>query len=76
VTLDVASLAPAQDFTRVGDVYTLPASLTGAPTATIPTGLDGTLPIGSQLIGRRWHDATVLAAARVIETAVLASAAP
>jgi NAD(P)-dependent dehydrogenase (short-subunit alcohol dehydrogenase family) len=76
VTLDVASLAPAQDFTRVGDVYTLPASLTGAPTATIPTGLDGTLPIGIQLIGRRWHDATVLAAARVIETAVLASAAP
>src|SRR5262245_41094082 len=39
VTLDVASLAPAQDFKRVGDVYTLPASLTGAPAATIPTGL-------------------------------------
>jgi Asp-tRNA(Asn)/Glu-tRNA(Gln) amidotransferase A subunit family amidase len=51
-------------------VYLLPASLTGAPAATVPTGLDGTLPIGIQLIGPRWHDATVLAAARVIETAV------
>ena len=75
-TTDVASLAPAQDFKRVGDVYTLPASLTGAPAAAIPTGLDGTLPIGIQLIGRRWHDATVLAAARVIETAVVTSATP
>jgi Asp-tRNA(Asn)/Glu-tRNA(Gln) amidotransferase A subunit family amidase len=70
-TLDVAPLVGQQ---IPGDVYTLPASLTGAPAATVPTGLDGTLPIGIQLIGRRWHDATVLAAARVIETAVVASA--
>jgi Asp-tRNA(Asn)/Glu-tRNA(Gln) amidotransferase A subunit family amidase len=31
---------------------------------------DGALPIAIQLIGRRWEDATVLAAARTIEQAV------
>jgi amidase len=65
-TRDVASLEPPEG---IDYVYTLPASLTGAPAATIPTGFDGSLPIGVQLVGRRWHDATVLAAARVIEAA-------
>ena len=71
-----ADVAPLVGEKIPGDVYTLPASLTGAPAAAIPTGHDGTLPIGIQLIGRRWHDATVLAAARAIETAVVASATP
>ena len=66
-TSDVASL----ESPRYSDyVFTLPASLTGAPAATVPTGFDGPLPIGVQLIGRKWADATVLAAARVIEHAV------
>ncbi len=42
----------------------LPANLAGLPAASIPigTGRDG-LPVGLQLIGRRWADATVLRAA-------------
>ena len=41
-------------------VFMLPASLTGAPAATVPTGFDGPLPIAVQLVGRKWEDATVL----------------
>jgi amidase len=67
VTSDVASLVSP----RPSDyVFMLPASLTGAPAATVPTVFDGALPIAIQLIGRRWEDATVLAAARTIEQAV------
>jgi amidase len=51
-------------------VFMLPASLTGAPAVTVPTAFDGALPIGIQLVGRKWEDATVLAAAGVIERAV------
>jgi amidase len=51
-------------------VFTMPASLTGAPAATVPTGFDGSLPLAVQLVGGRWADATVLAAARAIEGAV------
>jgi aspartyl-tRNA(Asn)/glutamyl-tRNA(Gln) amidotransferase subunit A len=48
----------------------LPASLTGAPAAAVPTAFDGGLPIAIQLVGRKWEDTTVLAAARVVEQAV------
>ena len=67
VTSDVAS--PKSP--RVTDyVFMLPASLTGAPAASVPTGFDAGLPIGVQLVGRKWADVTVLAAARTIERAV------
>ncbi len=59
VTSDVASTGSPE---RSDYVFTLPASLTGAPAVTIPTAFDGALPIGVQLVGRKWEDATVLAA--------------
>jgi Asp-tRNA(Asn)/Glu-tRNA(Gln) amidotransferase A subunit family amidase len=67
VTSDVAS--PTSP--RPSDyVFMLPASLTGAPAASVPTGFDAGLPIAVQLVGRKWADLTVLAAARTIERAV------
>jgi aspartyl-tRNA(Asn)/glutamyl-tRNA(Gln) amidotransferase subunit A len=48
--------------------YTYPFNLTGQPAATVPCGFssDG-LPVGLQIVGRRWADVTVLQAARAFE---------
>jgi Asp-tRNA(Asn)/Glu-tRNA(Gln) amidotransferase A subunit family amidase len=44
--------------------FCVPANLTGQPAASVPIGADEDgLPIGLQIIGRRWEDLTVLAAA-------------
>jgi len=51
-------------------VFTLPASLTGSPAATVPAVRDPSgLPVGVQLVGRPWEDHRVLAAARLLEAA-------
>jgi len=49
--------------------YTSVFNLTGNPVCVIPAGLsrDG-VPIGIQIVGRRWDDLHVLAVARQIET--------
>ena len=49
---------------------TRPFNLTGQPTISIPCGFtsDG-MPIGIQLAGRQWHEATVLRAAHAYEQA-------
>jgi len=54
----------------LNDVFTVPASLAGLPAISIPAGLsaDG-LPLGLQLIGRAFDEATVLRAAGVLESA-------
>ena len=45
-----------------------PFNLTGAPAISLPAGADGRgLPIGVQLVGRRWQDAELLAVARAVE---------
>jgi Asp-tRNA(Asn)/Glu-tRNA(Gln) amidotransferase A subunit family amidase len=46
----------------------LPANLAGLPAASVPigTGRDG-LPVGLQVMGTRWADATVLRAAAAVE---------
>ncbi|HET7388375.1 MAG TPA: amidase [Nocardioidaceae bacterium] len=42
----------------------VPANLAGLPCCAVPTGLDPAgLPVGMQVLGPRWSDATVLAAA-------------
>ena len=52
----------------LSDVYTTPASLAGLPAASVPGGrTDSGLPIGVQLIGRPFEEASILAAARWIE---------
>jgi len=50
--------------------YTTPASLAGAPALSLPCGFTaGGLPIGLQLIGRRFDEATLLRVARAYERA-------
>ncbi|MCX8500992.1 MAG: Asp-tRNA(Asn)/Glu-tRNA(Gln) amidotransferase subunit GatA [Alphaproteobacteria bacterium] len=52
----------------LNDVFTVPASLAGLPAISIPARLDSAgLPLGLQLIGRAFDDATVLRGAAVLE---------
>jgi Asp-tRNA(Asn)/Glu-tRNA(Gln) amidotransferase A subunit family amidase len=48
--------------------FCLPANLTGLPAASVPIGFgEGGLPVGLQIVGRRFEDAAVLAAAASVE---------
>jgi amidase/aspartyl-tRNA(Asn)/glutamyl-tRNA(Gln) amidotransferase subunit A len=52
----------------VGWCLTYPVNFTGHPAASIPAGLTAEgLPVGMQIVGRRFHDATVLAASAALE---------
>jgi amidase/aspartyl-tRNA(Asn)/glutamyl-tRNA(Gln) amidotransferase subunit A len=54
----------------LGWCLTYPVNYTGHPAASIPAGLtDAGLPVGMQMIGRRFEDATVLAASAAFERA-------
>ena len=54
----------------LNDVFTVPTSLAGLPGMSVPTGLnkDG-LPLGLQLIGRSFDEATILNVGSVLEEA-------
>jgi aspartyl-tRNA(Asn)/glutamyl-tRNA(Gln) amidotransferase subunit A len=52
----------------LADIFTVPASLAGLPAVSVPAGFDKqNLPIGLQLIGKHWGEATVLRAAHAYE---------
>ncbi len=61
----------------LNDVFTVPTSLAGLPGLSLPAGLssDG-LPLGLQLIGRPWDEATVLKVGDVMEKAAGFDAVP
>ena len=46
------------------DIYTIPVSLAGLPALSLPCGFAEGLPIGLQLIGRHFDEATILDAGR------------
>jgi aspartyl-tRNA(Asn)/glutamyl-tRNA(Gln) amidotransferase subunit A len=52
----------------LNDIFTIPVNLAGLPGISVPCGLSPAgLPIGAQLIGRAFDEATVLRAAASIE---------
>ncbi|MGE5413995.1 MAG: Asp-tRNA(Asn)/Glu-tRNA(Gln) amidotransferase subunit GatA [Syntrophomonadaceae bacterium] len=52
----------------LSDVFTVPASLAGLPAISVPSGLtDGGLPLGIQVLGPRFGEDAVFAAARALE---------
>lgn len=53
----------------LADVFTVPINLAGVPAISVPCGFAGHLPIGLQLIGRHFDEATVLKAAQAYEEA-------
>jgi aspartyl-tRNA(Asn)/glutamyl-tRNA(Gln) amidotransferase subunit A len=61
----------------LNDVFTVPVNLAGLPAISVPAGLssDG-LPLGLQVIGRAFDEATVLRVGGVIESAAGFTAMP
>jgi aspartyl-tRNA(Asn)/glutamyl-tRNA(Gln) amidotransferase subunit A len=54
----------------LNDIYTCTANLVGIPAISLPCGLsDSGLPIGFQLVGPHWSEATLLRLARAYEQA-------
>ncbi|HTY42901.1 MAG TPA: Asp-tRNA(Asn)/Glu-tRNA(Gln) amidotransferase subunit GatA [Thermoanaerobaculia bacterium] len=54
----------------LSDVFTVPASLSGLPAISVPSGLTrGGLPLGIQVLGPRFGEEAVFAAARAFEAA-------
>jgi amidase/aspartyl-tRNA(Asn)/glutamyl-tRNA(Gln) amidotransferase subunit A len=51
----------------IGWCLTYPINFTGHPAASIPAGLVDGLPVGMQIIGRRYGDADVFAASAAFE---------
>jgi aspartyl-tRNA(Asn)/glutamyl-tRNA(Gln) amidotransferase subunit A len=61
----------------LNDVFTVTVNLAGLPAIAVPAGLTGDgLPLGLQIIGRAFDEATVLRAGRAIEVAANFSAKP
>jgi aspartyl-tRNA(Asn)/glutamyl-tRNA(Gln) amidotransferase subunit A len=61
----------------LNDVFTVPANLAGLPGISVPAGLDADgLPLGLQLLGRAFYEATLFKVAGVLETAAGFSARP
>ena len=48
----------------------LPMNLLGIPSAVVPVGMAAGLPVGAQVVGRRFADLTCLAVAELIEQAL------
>jgi len=61
----------------LNDAFTIPSSLTGLPGMSVPAGLNAEgLPLGLQVIGKAFDEATMLRVAAAIERAANFSAKP
>ena len=61
----------------LNDVFTVPASLAGLPGISVPAGLSAEgLPLGLQIVGRAFDEATMLRVARAVERAAAFDARP
>ncbi len=52
----------------LGDLFTLPASLAGLPALSVPAPCISSLPVGLQLVGRAFDEATLFRLARALWT--------
>jgi Asp-tRNA(Asn)/Glu-tRNA(Gln) amidotransferase A subunit family amidase len=64
---DAINGVPVDPFFDDWCALALPANLTGNPSCAVPTGDDGGLPVGMQVMGPRWSDARVLQVAAAWE---------
>jgi Asp-tRNA(Asn)/Glu-tRNA(Gln) amidotransferase A subunit family amidase len=63
-----AEVAPVRRPMAESDyVFTLPASLTGAPAAAVPVAEDSALPVAVQVVAHRWRDDVALRVAEAVE---------
>jgi aspartyl-tRNA(Asn)/glutamyl-tRNA(Gln) amidotransferase subunit A len=53
----------------LNDVYTVPANLAGLPAISIPCGFADDLPIGLQILGKHFNEASVLRTAHAYQQA-------
>jgi aspartyl-tRNA(Asn)/glutamyl-tRNA(Gln) amidotransferase subunit A len=53
----------------INDILTIPVNLAGVPGISIPCGFDGSLPLGLQIIGKHFDEATVYRVAHAFEQA-------
>jgi aspartyl-tRNA(Asn)/glutamyl-tRNA(Gln) amidotransferase subunit A len=60
-TLGEKTSDPVQMY--LNDIYTVSANLTGLPSISVPCGFSSSLPLGFQITGRSFDEATVLRAA-------------
>jgi len=61
----------------LNDVFTVPASLAGLPGISVPAGLSARgLPLGLQVLGRMFDEATVVRVGRALEQAACFTAKP
>ena len=61
----------------LNDVFTVPANLAGLPGMVVPAGLNANgLPLGLQILGRPFEEATLYSIGRVIEDAAAFDALP
>jgi len=54
---------------KLADVCTIPVNIAGLPALSLPCGFQDGLPIGMQIIGKPWDEATVLRVAYAYEQA-------
>jgi aspartyl-tRNA(Asn)/glutamyl-tRNA(Gln) amidotransferase subunit A len=65
---EMANASPVEMY--LNDVFTVTVNLAGLPGISVPVGLDAKgLPMGLQLIGRPWEEASLLNHATVLERA-------
>jgi aspartyl-tRNA(Asn)/glutamyl-tRNA(Gln) amidotransferase subunit A len=60
----------------LADVFTITCNLAALPGLSVPCGLAGGLPVGLQLLGRPFDEATMLRAARALERELGPTPAP